>query len=78
MKRLVWWPASFVEMNAELRPTEAELRDSDLVKPWDDFSTRFAMSLQVNWSEPFAYEDLTITKTILPEPSTELVNKRRV
>ena len=78
MKRLVWWPVSFVGMNAELRPADAEFRESDLVKPWDDYGTRFAMSLQVNWSDPFAYENLTGTKTMLPEPQTELVNKRRV
>lgn len=77
MKRLVWWPASFVEMDAALRPTDSELRDSDLVKPWEEYGTRFAMSLQVNWSEPFAYEDLTVAKTKLSEPPIEVEDSRR-
>ncbi len=63
MKRIVWWPSSLVELTNELRPEDSELRDSDLVKPWKEFGTRLAVSLQVSWSEPFAYEDFVAAQT---------------
>lgn len=63
MKRLVWWPSSLVELSSDLRPDESEIRDSDLAKPWKEFGTRLAMSLQVSWSEPFAYEDFIAAQT---------------
>ncbi|MDA0298032.1 MAG: hypothetical protein O3A54_05005, partial [Actinobacteria bacterium] len=76
MKRLVWWPKSFVEINDELSPDDSELRVSDLVKPWEQYGTHFAMSLQVNWSEPFAYEDFTVAKTKSSEHPTAVVENQ--
>lgn len=67
MKRLVWWPTSLVEMSSTNRPGELEIRDSELLKPWQEYGTRIAMSVQVNWSEPFAYGDLTITERKLSQ-----------
>lgn len=67
MKRLVWWPTSLVEMSSTNRPGELEIRDSELLKPWEEYGTRIAMSVQVNWSEPFAYGDLTITERKLSQ-----------
>lgn len=67
MKRLVWWPSALVELPAglaaDVQLVEAELRDSELIKPWDDYGTRFAMSIQVSWSEPFSYDDFLAAKT---------------
>jgi hypothetical protein len=66
MKRLVWWPRSLVELPQELASddelVESELRESDLMKPWEEYDTRFAMSVQVSWSEPFSYDDFLLTK----------------
>ncbi len=76
MKRLVWWPSSFVELDAELQPTDSEFRESHLVKPWEEYGTRFAVSVQMNWSEPFGYEDFTASKTTLPELLTEVAENQ--
>jgi len=71
MKRLVWWPRSLVELpnvlidNTNL--TELNLRESELVKPWDEYGTRFAMSMQISWTEPFGYDDFLAAR---PKPGT--------
>jgi hypothetical protein len=66
MRRLVWWPRSLVELPQEFvsddKLVESELRDSDLMKPWDEYGTRFAMSVQVSWSESFNYDDFLVAK----------------
>lgn len=66
MRRLVWWPSSLVELPSELstgvKPVESDVRDSQLVKPWEQFGTRFAMSIQVSWSEAFGYDDLVAAR----------------
>ena len=67
MDRLVWWPVSLVEPLSEVRPTDVELRESELIKPWPEFGTRFALSMQVNWSKPFLYEDFIASRKKLPE-----------
>ena len=72
MKRSIWWPTSFVELNVELEATESEIRESHLVKPWEEYGTRFAVSVQMNWSEPFSYEDFIASKTTLPALLTEV------
>jgi hypothetical protein len=54
---LTWWPSSFIGLPTESRPDEAELRESALEKPWAEFGTRLALSVQVSWSEQFKYED---------------------
>ena len=67
MDRLVWWPVSLVEPLSEVRPTDVELRESELIKPWPEFGTRFALSMQVSWSKPFLYEDFIASRKKLPE-----------
>jgi hypothetical protein len=66
MRRLIWWPSSLVELPPELaadvRLVESDIRDSQLVKPWKEFGTRFAMSIQVSWSEAFGYDDFVAAK----------------
>jgi hypothetical protein len=63
MRRLSWWPHSFVGMPTGCGLDDAQLRDSPLRKPWADFGTRLAVSMHVNWSEPFRYEDYHAAKT---------------
>lgn len=74
MKRLVWWPRSLVELPQELasdeKLVESDLRNSDLMKPWEEYGTRFAMSVQVSWSEPFNYDDFMVAKTESLPPSS--------
>ena len=67
MDRLVWWPVSLVEPLSEVRPADVELRESELIKPWPEFGTRFALSMQVSWSKPFLYEDFIASRKKLPE-----------
>jgi hypothetical protein len=62
MRRLTWWPSSFVAAPAEHQLEEGQLHDSPLDKPWVEYGTRLAVSMQVNWSEPFRYEDYHASK----------------
>jgi hypothetical protein len=66
MRRLIWWPSSLVELPPELaadvRLVESDIRDSQLVKPWKELGTRFAMSIQVSWSDAFGYDDFVAAK----------------
>ena len=78
MDRLVWWPVSLVEPLSEVRPTDAELRESELIKPWPEFGTRFALSMQVSWSKPFLYEDFIASKKKLSEAVVVAPEKSRV
>ena len=78
MDRLVWWPVSLVEPLSEVRPTDAELRESELIKPWPEFGTRFALSMQVSWSKPFLYEDFIASRKKLPEAVVVAPEKSRV
>ena len=57
MQRMAWWPSSFIGQPTESRPDEAELRESALEKPWAEFGTRLALSVQVSWTEQFKYDD---------------------
>jgi len=47
--------------------TVLNLRESELVKPWDEYGTRFAMSMQISWTEPFGYDDFLAAR---PKPGT--------
>ncbi|MBJ7292954.1 MAG: hypothetical protein JHC78_05350 [Ilumatobacteraceae bacterium] len=78
MDRLVWWPVSLVEPLSEVRPTDVELRESELIKPWPEFGTRFALSMQVSWSKPFLYEDFIASRKKLPEAVVVAPEKSRV
>ena len=78
MDRLVWWPVSLVEPLSGVRPTDAELRESELIKPWPEFGTRFALSMQVSWSKPFLYEDFIASRKKLPEAVVVSSEKSRV
>ena len=78
MDRLVWWPVSLVEPLSEVRPTDAELRESELIKPWPEFGTRFALSMQVSWSKPFLYEDFIASRKKLSEAVVVAPEKSRV
>ena len=78
MDRLVWWPVSLVEPLSGVRPTDAELRESELIKPWPEFGTRFALSMQVSWSKPFLYEDFIASRKKLPEAGVVSSEKSRV
>ena len=78
MDRLVWWPVSLVEPLSEVRPTDVELRESELIKPWPEFGTRFALSMQVSWSKPFLYEDFIASRKKLSEAVVVAPEKSRV
>ena len=78
MDRLVWWPVSLVEPLSEVRPTDAELRESELIKPWPEFGTRFALSMQVSWSKPFLYEDFIASRKKISEAVVVAPEKSRV
>jgi len=71
MRRLVWWPSSLVELpkelSTDLKFVEANIRESQLVKPWEEFGTRFAMSIQVSWSEAFGYDDFVAAKRAIAD-----------
>jgi hypothetical protein len=77
MDRLVWWPVSLVEPLSEVRPSDTELRESELIKPWPEFGTRFALSMQVSWSKPFLYEDFIAAKKKISETVAETPEKSR-
>jgi hypothetical protein len=71
MRRLVWWPNSLVELPPDLstnvKLVGSDIRESQLVKPWEEFGTRFAISIQVSWSEAFAYDDFVAAKRATAE-----------
>lgn len=81
MKRMVWWPSSLVELPTQLSTNselvEDELRESELVKPWEEFGTRFAMSVQVSWSEPFGYDDFAAASSQLQTSAAEATQPHR-
>jgi hypothetical protein len=78
MDRLVWWPVSLVEPKSDSRPTDEELRESELIKPWPEFGTRYALSMQVSWSKPFLYEDFIAARKKISETAVEATEKSRV
>ena len=78
MDRLVWWPVSLVEPKSDSRPTDEELRESELIKPWPEFGTRYALSMQVSWSKPFLYEDFIAARKKISETAVEAPEKSRV
>jgi hypothetical protein len=71
MDRLVWWPVSLVEPVLDARPADTEIRESELIRPWPEFGTRFALSMQVSWSKPFLYEDFISAKKKISETAVE-------
>ena len=78
MNRLVWWPVSLVEPKSDSRPMDEELRESELIKPWPEFGTRYALSMQVSWSKPFLYEDFIAARKKISETAVEATEKSRV
>ena len=78
MDRLVWWPVSLVEPKSDSRPMDEELRESELIKPWPEFGTRYALSMQVSWSKPFLYEDFIAARKKISETAVEAPEKSRV
>lgn len=78
MDRLVWWPTSLVEPNSDTRPMDEELRESELIKPWPEFGTRYALSMQVSWSKPFLYEDFIAARKKISETAVEAPEESRV
>ena len=78
MDRLVWWPVSLVEPKSDSRPTDEELRESELIKPWPEFGTRYALSMQVSWSKPFLYEDFIAARKKISETAVEAPEESRV
>jgi hypothetical protein len=77
MDRLVWWPVSLVEPMLDTRPADSEIRESELIRPWPEFGTRFALSMQVSWSKPFLYEDFIAAKKKISETVAETPEKSR-
>ena len=78
MDRLVWWPVSLVEPMLDTRPADSEIRESELIRPWPEFGTRFALSMQVSWSKPFLYEDFIAARKKISDTAVETPEKSQV